>query len=149
MVVKNRKKRVKTKVSSFLSNLACELLSLWAIDEMPLPAVLGKLLVAIRRIDERGLQYCRTYFRAEKDQIEEVEKLPAPLNVGRYFCRHHSKIHEDLKEAFPSMPFSDILPSHLKKARQRSTSPRPSADRWRRTDGQGERQSWRPSRPND
>ena len=66
LLEKDRKRRIKEEPCAFLGNVMSELLTLWSIGEIPLPAVLGKTANLIKIIDERGLKYTATYYAAER-----------------------------------------------------------------------------------
>ena len=134
---KDRARRIQQNSGAFLSNLASELLNTYAIGELPLPAVLGRLLVAIRHIDERGLGYAREYYAAEKDAIAETIKIPAAMDLGAYYCREHPQISEDLRFAHPGPPFQDVVDTTGGGSKRSVRSRTPRRSDWKGAAGSG------------
>lgn len=111
----SRQERVRSNPAAFLGNLASELLNLYGIGELPLVAVLSKLLLSIRMVDERGLEYARTYHTAEKDSLAEKAKFSKHCDMGLYISGDaNERIMKDLDKVFPGSAFSDILEAPVK-----------------------------------
>lgn len=130
---KDRPSRVFREPAAFLANLSTELLALYAIGEIPLVSILGKLLLTIRQIDGHGLAYATTYYGAEKAYVDALAGIGDKLEYGTFMCKEHEEITKSLKHSFPNGPFHDVLypdnsrsssGKHETVKRERSRSPR-------------------------
>ena len=106
---KNRSARIQSNMAAALGNIACEMLTYYAIGEIPLVAVTMKLLLSIQLMDEHGLEYALAYHQTEKDLIAGRAKVHESLDVGKFISKRQVAITDLLKASFGSSAFEDVL----------------------------------------